>query len=284
MIKQIFLVYFLCCFSSCNRGRDETVFLSILARNKAHYLPRFLQTIENLDYNKKLITVYINTNNNTDQTEDILEKWIEKNKKSYASIIYEKHNQEELGESPPHYWPTEKTKKLAMIRNHSLDVAKRSGCDYYFVVDIDNFIVPSTLTTLIDEDKPIIAPLLRSIPENEHYYCNFFYDVKENGYYNDHPDYWKVIKNEWKGSFKVPVVHCTYLIKSEYLDKLNYLDDSKDHEFIVFSRNACKAGISQYICNLEEFGVQFNFHNSLISLEEERQFTKPFLAMPWEKS
>ncbi len=279
-MKKFFIIPLLFLLSCASPNSSKTVFLAILARNKGHYLPRFLHTIENLEYDKKAITVYINTNNNIDDTEEILEKWIERNTNSYRAIVYEKHSQMDQDDAVPHHWTGDKVKKLGMIRNKSLQVAKESGSDYYFVVDVDNFLIPTTLKTLIGEDKPIIAPLLRSIPEREHYYCNFFYDVDENGYYREHPGYWDVVLNHWRGSFKVPVVHCTYLIKSEFLDQLNYLDETDHHEFIVFSRNARRAGIDQYICNSEEFGAQFNFHNANITLEEEKHLTKAFLAIP----
>lgn len=279
-MKKFFPLLFLLCFCCSSPKTEKTVFLTILARNKAHYLPRFLRMIENLDYEKKSITVYINTNDNIDDTEQILEEWIARNKKAYSKIIYEKHFQDDENDRMPHNWTGEKVKKLGQIRNHSLEKARESGCDYYFVVDVDNFIIPSTLKTLINEDKPIIAPLLRSIPEKEHFYTNYFYDIDENGYYREHPNYWHIILNSWIGSFKVPVVHCTYLIKTDYLNQLDYLDYTDNHEFIVFSRNARKAGIDQYICNLKEFGIQFNFHNVNMTLEEEKHITRAFLAIP----
>ena len=48
------------------------ILLAILARNKEHVLPDYLNCIYNQTYNKKLITIYINTNNNCDATEQIL--------------------------------------------------------------------------------------------------------------------------------------------------------------------------------------------------------------------
>ncbi len=262
------------------KPKDKSVFLCVLARNKAHYLPRYLEMLESLDYNKKAITVYINTNDNVDRTEEILEAWIAKNKRKYKKILYEKHGGQSVEKQIPHHWTVEKVRKLGKLRNHTLKVAKKMGCDYYFVVDVDNFVIPSTLQTLIAEDKPIIAPLLRSIPEKEHYYTNFFSHINETGYYKEHPDYWKIILNRWVGSFEVPLVHCTYLIRGDLLDQLDYLDESTHHEFIIFSRNARKRGIKQYICNKEEFGVQFNFHNADMTLEEEASITEAFLSIP----
>ena len=69
----------------------DTVFLTILARNKAHMLPYYLRCLDELEYDKQLITVYINTNNNVDATEEILREWVDKNKSNYRQILFERH-------------------------------------------------------------------------------------------------------------------------------------------------------------------------------------------------
>jgi Anp1 protein len=251
---------------------DKKVFLTILARNKAHLIPYYLKTIENLDYDKKKIAVYINTNDNSDATEELLLDWMKKHTKDYATIIYEK-NDYRIDGNKPHDWNSEKLKVLAKIRNKSFRLAKEIGADYYFVVDCDNFIVPSTLKDLMAKDKPIIAPLLVSIPESNDISSNFFYAVDENGYWKNDPEYYSILNCKKQGTFKVPVVHCTYLIKSEFLDKLNYDSGTGEWEFIVLSRNARQNGIDQYICNEKKFGTNIHFKEK-ISLEEEKQRIK----------
>lgn len=258
---------------------NKTIFLAILARNKEHVLTKYLKCIDNLDYNKKLITVYVNTNNNIDHTKEILEEWMKNNENKYARIIYENKDINENPQTNPHDWPLQRFKILAGIRNRSLQKAQESKADYYFVVDCDNFIAPYTLKDLVMKDKPIIAPLLRSIPEPGDEYANYFYEATSNGYFKDHPEYYKILKGSKIGTFKVGVVHCTYLIKAEHLDKLNYLDDTNDFEFIVFSRNATKNHIDQYICNEKEYGVQLHFHQN-VSIEEEKRRIKNILTMP----
>lgn len=258
---------------------NQTVFFAILARNKGHLLPRYLKSIENLDYEKKLITIYINTNNNEDDTEEILQSWAKKNKNQYQKIIFEKHHIEEMPESNPHQWFKARFKILGEIRNHSLKLAWESGCDFYFVVDCDNFIAPCTLKTLVEKDKPIIAPLLYDIPRKNDFFLNGWFAVDENGYYKSHPDFWLCYYRIKIGTFKVPLVHCTYLVKTEYLDQLTYTDDTDDWEFIIFSRSARNHNIDQYFCNEKDFGVQFAL-GAKIPLEEEKRQVKPFLAIP----
>lgn len=255
------------------KGSDaDRVLLAILARNKAHVLDRYLQCIENLEYNKGKMEIYINTNNNSDNTIEILDKWVEENREKYSGIEYEKHENEEMKEisSKPHDWSDKRFKVLGEIRNKSLRKAKEKNCEYYFVVDCDNFIVPETLKKLIAEDKPIIAPMLRAIPEMNDPYSNYFCAVSPNGYYKHHMNYEKILKREMVGTFEVPVVHCTYLIKTKYLDKLNYIDNTHHHEFVIFSRHARDNGVEQYICNKIRYGECVHFYNENIALEEEK--------------
>ncbi len=256
-----------------NDDANKTVLLAILARNKAHVLPQFLNCVDHLDYNKQLMTIYINTNNNQDETEEIIKDWVNQHEQKYKQVIFEKHDIKDAEVTRPHEWTAERFKILAKIRNKSLEQAQKHNCDYYFVVDCDNFIAPYTLKELILKDKPIIAPMLKAIPEPVDYYSNFFCAVSESGYYQSHPDYIKILNRSELGTFKVPLVHCTYLIKSCYIDKLNYVDETNHHEFVIFARSARNNQIDQYICNEKPFGFLIHFHNDL-TLEEEKNRIK----------
>lgn len=251
----------------------QTVLLAILARNKAHVLPDYLKCIENLDYNKKAITIYINTNNNEDETFEILNEWAKKNRKRYHKIIFNVHEVTDLAPTKPHEWTVQRFKVLGGIRNRSLQVAKERNCHFYFVVDCDNFITPCTLSELIKKNKPIIAPMLRAIPEPGDPYSNFVCDINEGGYEKDHPDYDLILQRKKTGIFRVPIVHCTYLIKTQFLDRLGYIDNTKHHEFVVFSRMARNNGVPQFICNEKNFGVLLH-HSTKLTLREEQLAVK----------
>ncbi len=277
MLRYLFVFYFVFLLflelAAEETSDDKTVMIAILARNKAHVLPQFLNCIEKLDYDKQLISLYINTNNNQDETEKVIREWVKKNEVKYQRVIFEKHEVEDAESTRPHEWTPGRFKILAAIRNKSLEQAKKYQTDYYFVVDCDNFITPCTLKELVRKDKPIIAPMLKSIPEIGDYYSNYFCAVSDIGYYQDHPDYVKILHRKQVGTFKVPLVHCTYLIKSEYLDRLNYADGGPQHEFVIFARSARENNVDQYICNERNFGVLLHFHSDL-SAEEERNRIK----------
>lgn len=259
---------------------DKTVLIAILARNKAHVLPRFLKCIENQDYPKNLITIYIKTDNNSDSTKDILDCWAAAHKADYKMIISDDTCGVELpNNTNPHQWTAKRLSALATIRNNSLQKAKEYACDYYFVVDCDNFIAPYTLTDLVAKNKPIIAPLLRCIPEVDDLYSNFFYACRDDGYYQHHDQYIPILQRKLIGTFKVDLVHCTYLVNSNYIDKLNYIDGTNDYEFIIFARYARKNGVEQYVTNEKEYGVQIHFDEHT-SLEEEKHRMEAILTLP----
>ena len=177
----------------------------------------------------------------------------------------------------PHDWNSKRFRVLAKIRNKSLEKAKETKSDYYFVVDCDNFIAPYTLSDLIAKDKPIIAPMLRAIPEFNDLYSNFFCAVDPNGYYKPDPLYEKLLLRKVVGTLPVPVVHCTYLIKNEVLDKLSYIDGTRDYEFVIFSRLARQNDVSQWICNEKEYGTLIHFFTSH-TLEQERALVEAFFT------
>lgn len=181
-------------FSGCQKkDTGKTVLLAILARNKAHVLPHYLKCIDAQQYDKKLITVYINTNNNDDDTEKLLKEWAGSKKGEYKDIVFESHFVKKELSQDPHDWTPTRFKVLAEIRDKSLKKALEHHCDYYFVVDCDNFITPCTLKELVAKDKPIIAPLLRTIPNTTDLYANFFPDITERGYFKETPDFSKIV-------------------------------------------------------------------------------------------
>ena len=48
-----------------SRGLMPLVQVTILARDNAKYLPMFLHCIENIDYDKKSLSIYVHTNDNS---------------------------------------------------------------------------------------------------------------------------------------------------------------------------------------------------------------------------
>lgn len=288
ILKNLFLIlatFFFCCggaslFAENQKNREGSVLIAILARNKAFLLKEYLKTIENLDYDKKLISLYINTNNNVDETESILLNWIQHCGLQYHTVDFENQEYEPLESTSPHTWGPTRFKIMAEIRNKSLQKAKERKCQFYFVVDCDNFIAPHTLKSLIAHNKPIIAPMLKAIPETNDPYSNYFCAISPRGYYRKHRDYLSILHRHKIGVFQVPLVHCTYLIQSQYIDYLNYSDGSDDYEFVIFSRIARNNCINQYICNDQNYGTLLHFFKNLTAAEEANRFVAFISKLP----
>lgn len=244
---------------------DKPITIAILARDKAHCMPLYLSCIESQTWPKSKTYLYIRTNNNSDETAKILLDWVEKVKDQYLGIYFDDSNLESK-EYKNHEWDCDRFKLLGKIRQDSLNYAYEKKSDY-FVADCDNFIFPKTIETLQKSGLSLIAPLLHT----SYAYSNFHYNVDANGYYADSQFYIPLVNQEIKGLIQVPVVHCTYFIKHEVLDKMSYDDESYRYEYVVFSDNARKKNIPQYLDTRESYG-KITFANTLQELENEPWF------------
>lgn len=230
------------------------VLVAILAKQKEAFLPFYLECIEALDYPKSAIVLYVRTNNNTDATETILRDWLARVGHLYAHAEFDATNVDvKVEQFGAHEWNAQRFQVLGHIRNVSLQAAKTHGCDYYFVADVDNFIRPCTLRELVALRLPIVSPLLRSIVPGA-FYSNYHAEIDVNGYFRN-CDQYQWILNRWvRGVVEVPVVHCTYLVRTDVIDQLTYLDGSDRYEYVVFSDSARKASVPQYVDNRQIYG------------------------------
>lgn len=233
------------------------VLLAIHTKDASGLLDLYIRSIESLDYPKDKIYLYIRTNNNKDNTVEILTEWSKKCIGSYAAVEIDTSNVEvNVEKYASHEWNEERFSVLGKIRQASLKRTLETDCDFYFVIDVDNYILPHTLRDLVDLNLPIVAPLIRRIENNgyEHQYANLHYSCDNNGYYKTHPHYNYVIDRVIKGIFEVSVVHCTYLVRRDNIDKLTYCDGTTHYEYVIFAKSARENGIKQYIDNRTPYG------------------------------
>lgn len=268
-MKKIILALLI--FSSSFAQEQKTVFLATFLENHALFLPKFLKCLENLEHDKEAMTLYFQLGKSEDKTEEIIRKWIDTHHSLYHEII--------VSHWMDHTYP-EGLGYGRAIRQHALEVCQKCDMDYYFHVNPNCLLAKQTLRTLIEKDKPIIAPMLRAIPEFNDPYSNFFAGVTETGYYRDHPMYWLILHEVKLGTFSVPVVHGAYLVQKDYLKSLSYEDSTDEYDFIIFSRIARENQIQQYICNEESFGVLFNFQNDPKKDPIEAMRLKHILSLP----
>lgn len=211
--------------------------IAILARNEAATLPMYLHCIESQVFPKKLTNLYIRTNDNYDNTEEILKEFIERNKEKYNNIYFDNS------------YIDEKLKILSKIRQDSINYAIENNT-WYFIADCNNFISPTTIDNLIKLNLPIVSPLLLS----DTLFSNYYIDIDSNGHHKSSPLYFQLLKKEIKGIVEVPFIRCTYLIHPDILKYVSYDDNSHRYEYVIFSDVLRKHQIPQYLSNVDEYG------------------------------
>lgn len=229
-----------------------SILVAILAKDKEHCLPFYLKCLYHQTFPKNKIHLYIRTNDNNDNTIDILKEFIEKYGAEYASVFYDDTSiKESLKQYKQHEWNCDRFTILGKIRQDSVTYAQKLGADY-FVADCDNFIVPSVLETLFQNRHfGVIAPMLVT----KHTYSNFHYDVDGNGYHiNNLPLYLDVLTRRVKGLTSVKVVHCVYFINVNLLPSISYDDASYRYEYVIFSDVLRKKNIDQFLDNRKFYG------------------------------
>lgn len=237
------------------------VFVAILAKQKEIVLPYWLECLEALDYPKDRIVLYVRSNNNTDATESILRGWIAEHGKEYRAV-YEVYDDVDVDvqKYDVHEWNEERFSVLARIRQDSVELAQELDVDFYFVCDVDNFLLPWTLKSLVSWGVGVVSPMLMyAYTEAEEpyreFYSNYHNVVTANGYFENNDMYYKILAREIRGLLDIDLVHCTYLLHKSILPHVSYIDSSGRYEYVIFSDNLRKEGISQYLDNTRPYGT-----------------------------
>lgn len=235
-------------------SNTDFVTIAILAKDKAHVLPLYLKCIENQTYPSSKINLYIRTNNNNDNTSEILKTWLEQVKDQYHEIYFDDSDVvERVQDFAPHEWNYTRFKVLGRLRQESVDWAKTHN-SHYFIADCDNFIVPETIERLLGTHLPVVGPLLKNGDSAVSLYANFHFITDEHGYFANSDHYYHIYNQSIKGLIEVEVIHCTYFIRNEVLDTICYDDESGRYEYVIFSDVLRKAHIPQYIDNRFYYG------------------------------
>lgn len=231
--------------------QTDYVTIAILAKDKAHTLPLYLKCIEAQTWPKNKIYLYIRTNNNNDNTLEILKEWVARVGSLYAGIYFDDTDvPENIQQFGQHEWNSTRFKILGKIRNDSAVWAYKHN-SHYFVVDCDNFIKPHTLEALMHLRLPIVAPfmIVHGI-----YYSNFHAAIDKNGYLASSDLSQMIYDQVIKGIIQLPVVHCCYLLRRDCIPFITYDDHSYRYEYVIFSDVARRNNVTQYLDNRELYG------------------------------
>jgi FkbM family methyltransferase len=249
-LKAIFAAVILSIGPLSCYGEDPTVFMGVINKENDATIPSFLRKIDELDYDKKAITLRIDVCNDNPELYRKINTWCSCIKDKYAAVSIEKNS-------------ASQTDIKTMYLHDS------EGYDYLFIVSSDIFLNPFTLRTLADKNLPIASPLLRPIPDGNDLFRNFFLTANESGFYQENPEYYDVMERKKIGTFEADCVHGAYLIQTRYNKQLAFGDGST-YDCIAFSNAARKNQVQQYICNEKEFGFFLRY-------DEPKNFSLPAL-------
>jgi hypothetical protein len=273
MLWQQLIFILLFCSIHLFADSEKYITIAILAKDKEHTLPLYLACLEEQTWPKEKTNLYIRTNNNNDNTAQILHDWVARVGKKYANIYFDDSNVDvPVQHFGQHEWNYTRFQVLGAIRQASVDWAYEHN-SHYFVADCDNFIFPDTIESMMKLNLPIVAPMLKCYTQK--YYSNYHDIVDENGYYTPSAPYYEILDQKIMGIIEVAVVHCTYFIRHELLNKMCYDDESARYEYVIFSDTARKNDIPQYIDNRTIYGY-ISFAETKKELEQERFIQQGF--------
>lgn len=260
-------VLILCLLRNGNGSASEVkrpaVLIGILVRNKAHTLPYFLTLLERLDYPKQRISLWIKSDDNVDNSIEILKKWLSsvKNKYHNVKVSFEKNGKKSVNQDQKGigYWTDERFNHIIQLREEILNYGRQIWADYLLMLDADAFLTnPNTLDSLLSKNLPVVAPLLKS----DGLYSNFWHGMTEDFYYERTEDYKPVLNRERIGCFDVPMIHSAVLIHLNSLasDHLTYMPEKVENytgpsdDIITFAISARTHNIPLHVCNDQVYG------------------------------
>ncbi|XP_029047412.1 glycosyltransferase 25 family member [Osmia bicornis bicornis] len=253
-------------------GRDlkkPSVLIAILVRNKAHTLPYFLTFLEQLNYPKSRIHLWIRSDNNIDKSIEVLSTWLSRTANEYHGVETN-FNEKSIGfedENGIAHWSTQRFLHVIKLREDALNAGRNIWADFIWMLDADVFLTnANTLNELILKNQTAVAPLLKS----DGLYSNFWAGMTSDYYYLRTDKYEPILFREETGCFNVPMIHSAVLIdlRTHLSDRLTYDPKNLNHydgptdDIITFAVGANKSGVPLFICNDNIYG------NIIVPLEE----------------
>lgn len=138
------------------------ILLACPVQNRDWVLPHYLNTVLDLEYDKKLIDIYWVVNNSTDDSLILLQTFKKLYGDLYNSITIEEYNNSKVQpdvrtklqrRSSTYYW-------LAELRNKLLGKCVQLNCDYLLSSDCDIMLRPDTLKRLLEHKQHCVAALI----------------------------------------------------------------------------------------------------------------------------
>jgi len=192
--------------------QNKTVFLSAPVSNRDWVISYYLRNLYNLDYNKKLISIFWVINNSKDDTMKLLFDFKNKYESEYESIRIEIFNDSSVPKDERTVEVREKYiyQRLADLRNYCVREFLRTNCDYFFSCDSDILIRKDCLSRLVSHEKDFCSALIYNgylfHPEDPSAYPNILKLVENDrykhivNYRTKHPE----------SNFEKPLIRCDF--------------------------------------------------------------------------
>jgi len=252
-----------------------SVLWAILVKDAESLVPLYFKCLLDQSYPKDRIFLHIRTNDNSDNTESVLQEFIEEHGKYFMGISYSNESiSPVVKDFELHEWNETRFEIMARLRQESLNYALSNDFDFYFSSDIDNFTTSDTLKTLVDLNLPIVAPFLRTVvpahrlpfgSENENY-SNFHDAIDIEGAFLETERYFQIMQEKVIGILEVPLVHCTYLVSREAFENIDYGLIEGNWEYRNFALSCIKNGVKQYLDATKTYGF-ITFGNEIVDSE-----------------
>uniref|UniRef100_A0A034VR52 procollagen-lysine 5-dioxygenase n=1 Tax=Bactrocera dorsalis TaxID=27457 RepID=A0A034VR52_BACDO len=217
------------------------VSVALIVTETVPFFDMFLHKIENLNYPKQNLHLYIYSNQKFH--DDMAQAFLKRVEKEYrsAKIVL---SSDELNE--------QRGRELA------LQQAKQKQSDYIFFVDaavqIDD---PQLLRELLIMNRQFVAPVVSKYDE---LWSNFWGALSDGGYYARSHDYVDIVKASFTGMWNVPYVSSVYLIKSSAFKHISYQHRDYDPD-MAMCESLRRAGVFMYVTNQHIFGHLVNADN-----------------------
>lgn len=212
------------------------VMIGCPVRNRAWILPRYIESLQNLDYPEELIEYCFIINDSSDNSFNILSDFAGQTKQQVKILTKNFGDKKTLNEKRGIY----SFFHLSILRNHLLNAFLKSKCDYLFSVDSDILVPPNSLKLLLMDNCDIISTL---VPNGELLNDENLYNIL-----NFTQGRWKHIRIFSRDRiFKVDCTGAAYLIKREVIEKYELRYSSLyGAEDIGFCKDANSKGFDIY--------------------------------------
>ncbi|KAM9701202.1 multifunctional procollagen lysine hydroxylase and glycosyltransferase LH3-like isoform 1-T1 [Menidia menidia] len=216
------------------------VLLAVFIERPTPFMEEFLERLVTLNYPHSRIRLFIH--NNVVYHELHVTRFWERHRSLFPDAVL-------VG--------PEENLPEAQARSMAVDACRKDpSCDYYFSLDSDVALTnPDTLRILIEENRPVIAPMLS---RHGKLWSNFWGALSPEGFYSRSEDYIEIVQGKRIGVWNVPYLTQSYVLRGALLrSRLQqvslYLDQGLDPD-MVFCRSLRDQGVFMFVSNRDEFG------------------------------